>query len=167
MLVSFLITNIWWHDVDRGAPGRGKRSWSVQEDNGTLDVQCQVSSWHSARLRVIDLCCRRRWKSKDATPGASTWVPGSGFIICIRQFMLKFRSLYRDLHLHHQDCSGYPDHDIHPLAHYRGIEFIFIGINPWPRFLWRLPRDRDQRLWGTHGRRLPYLHGGPEWWSVI
>jgi hypothetical protein len=47
-----------------------------------------------------------------------------------------------------------------------GIEFIFIGINPWLRFISRLPRDWDQRLRGVCGRRSSYPHGGPEQGSV-
>jgi hypothetical protein len=49
-------------------PGRGKRSRSVWEDDGTKDVRCQVSLWHSAYLQVIDLCRRERRRSKDAAP---------------------------------------------------------------------------------------------------
>jgi hypothetical protein len=42
------------------------------------------------------------------TPRASTKAPDSGFIIGIKQILLKIGSLCRELHLHHQDRSGIP-----------------------------------------------------------
>jgi hypothetical protein len=94
-----------------------------------LNVRCHVSSQHSAHLRVIDLC---RWgirRLEDAAPRAGTRAPGSGFIINIKRFLLKYGSLCRDLHPHRQDYLGHLSHDIHHPAPHRGIEFIFIGIN--------------------------------------
>jgi hypothetical protein len=166
VFIPILITSIRPHNVDRGAPSREKRLRSVRKDHGTLDVRRQVSSRHSAHLRVIDFCHRGRWRPEDAAPRVGTRAPGSGFIISIRRFLFRFRSLCRDLHLHHQDCSGYPSSDIHPPVLDRGIEFVFISIDPWSKFIWRLTWDRGQRLWWAPGRRSPYLHGGPEWWSV-
>jgi hypothetical protein len=110
--------------------GRGKRLRSVQEDHGTNDVQRHVSLQHSAHLQVIDLCCQGRQRHEDAAPRAGTRAPHSDFIIGIRRILLMIGSLCRELHPHHQDCSRYPDCDIHPSALGRGIELIVIGIDP-------------------------------------
>jgi hypothetical protein len=98
-------------------PGRGKRSRSVREDHGTLDVRRQVSSRHSINLWVIDVCYGGRWGSYDAAPRASTRVPRadrwtrsmvSDDLIYIRQCLLRSRSFYRTLHLHPKIVQGIP-----------------------------------------------------------
>jgi hypothetical protein len=63
-----LILNIWQWDVDRCTSGRGKRSRSVQEDHGSMDIQHQVPLHHLIYLRVIDVCHGGRWKPQDADP---------------------------------------------------------------------------------------------------
>jgi hypothetical protein len=95
-------------------PDREKRSRSIREDHGTLDVRCQVSLRHSAHLRVIDLFRRGRRRPEYAAPTTGTRAPGSGCIISIRRFLLKIGSMFWDLHPHRQDCSGHPDQNIHP-----------------------------------------------------
>jgi hypothetical protein len=109
---------------------KGERSRSIRKDHGTKDVRHQVSMRHSTYLWVIDLCCWGGRRPEDATSRAGTKAPGSSFIISIRRILLRIRSLCRELHPHNQDYLGYPTRDIHPPAFGRGIELIFIGIDP-------------------------------------
>jgi hypothetical protein len=106
---------------DRDVPGRGKRSRSVREDHGTLDVRRQVSSRHSINLWVIDVCYKGRWGSYDAAPRASTRVPHadrwtrsmvSDDLIYIRQCLLRSGSFYRTLHPHPKIVQGIPVVDL-------------------------------------------------------
>jgi hypothetical protein len=48
---------------------RGKRSRSIREDHGTLDIQRQLPLQHPVHLRIIDICCGGRWESQDAATG--------------------------------------------------------------------------------------------------
>jgi hypothetical protein len=117
--------NIYRLNIDRGALRRGKRSRSVREDHGTLDVRRQGSSWHSVHLWVIDIHHGGRWRSEDAAPEGSTRAPCasawtqsmfSSKLIDTGWCLFKIRSLSRALHLHRRDHLGNPSHDIHPPA---------------------------------------------------
>jgi hypothetical protein len=44
--------------------------------------------------------------------------------------LLRFGSVCRLIHSHHQVRSGYSDRDVHPPGIHRSTEFIFIGIVP-------------------------------------
>jgi hypothetical protein len=109
-------------------------SWSssqVSEDTtsteacqvGGLFKICPVRLWHPGRSTSSFLMAlsspwghwhllRGKRKSGDAAPGASTASPSSNSVICARRFLLRFRSLCRDLHPHRQVNSGYPSRDI-------------------------------------------------------
>jgi hypothetical protein len=51
------------------------------------------------------------------------------------KMLLRFRSVYRVIHLHRQAHSGYADRDIHHPDIHWSIEVIFIGIVTQPRFI--------------------------------
>jgi hypothetical protein len=106
---------IWRHDVDRGAPGRGKRSRSIREDHGTLDFWYEVPSRHPVYRRVTDVCRWGGWRPQDAAPRASARASHFCSVICIRQYLLRLRSICRVIHSHCQARLGYSDRDVHPL----------------------------------------------------
>jgi hypothetical protein len=116
-----------------------KRSISVREDYGTLDVRCHVSSWHSTHLWVIDVCCRGRSKTEDAAPRASTRAPSvgtwtrsvsSGQLIYIRRCLHRSGFMCMALYPHRQAHSGSPGRDVYPPAVCWSIKLIIIGSVP-------------------------------------
>jgi hypothetical protein len=68
-------------------------------------------------------------------PRASAIASRSYSLIYIRQYLLRFRSVYRVIHLHRQAHSGYADRDIHHPDIHWSIEVIFIDIVTQPRFI--------------------------------
>jgi hypothetical protein len=121
-LLPILITNFWRWDINKGAPGRGKRSRSIREDHGTLDFQHQILLWQSVHLWVIDVCCQGRWKPWVTDSGASTktscvglWISNisSGQLIYIRWGLFRFESLCWVVPSRHHDNTGAPDRGTH------------------------------------------------------
>jgi hypothetical protein len=72
---------------------------------------------------------------KMLPPRASARASHSCSLIDIRQYLLRFGSVCRVIHLHRQARSVYSDRDIHPLDIHQSTEFIFIGIVSQPRFI--------------------------------
>jgi hypothetical protein len=108
---------------------------SVREDHGILEFRHEVPSRHPVYLRVTDVCRRRGWRPQDAAPRASAGASYSCSFICIERCLLRYRSFCRVIDPHRQAHLGYFDHDVHPPAIRRSIEFIFIGIVPRSRFI--------------------------------
>jgi hypothetical protein len=72
---------------------------------------------------------------KMLPPRANTRASHSCSLIYIRQYLLRFRSVYRVIHSYYQAPSGYSDRDVHPPDIHRSTEFIFISIVPQSRFI--------------------------------
>jgi hypothetical protein len=85
--------------------------------------------WHSAHLRVIDLCHRGRQRPDDTSPKVGTSTPSSGFIIDIRRILLRIGSLSGSYIRTVKIIQGILVVASHPPALGWGIELIFIGID--------------------------------------